>query len=237
MPVDLEIRVPISATESFFRRIHFMAASLERLGEALPPWRLSVFVGHDADPLAMERLYPWTQRYPIDWFWSDPALYRERGYWVNSLDCVSREVSSRWLMFVDGDVIFVKAFPELFRLVQDEHSIAGVIAHWPPVPDAEVKPMWKRLFREFGLGEPPLQFQHSGWGYIHTSPETRFTPAYYNYGVVLGRGEEMSVLCRHLPTTLDFLASRTEQFFSYQIGTTLVMYRHGYPGVRVAGSL
>ncbi len=228
MPSRLEIRVPISPTSFFFRRVHFMAASLRQWEK--PSHELHVWVGGDQEPEDLYKKLPWSRNYPLHWHWTDRAAFRRESYLATCWDVITAPVTSDYLMFADADVIFVDSFPELFAELDEEPGIRGVMAHAPPFADDEVSEKWHELFGAYGLGPPTLSWQHSGWGcYMPPDRKSRYSPAYYNFGMVVGSAAPMATACDEVGRAINFLKEQTENQFQHQIAWTLAMHRHALP--------
>lgn len=84
MSYRLEIRVPISPTPDFFRRVHFMAASLRELTGAIGDYLLVVCVGGDMEAQDLYKQQPWSTNYPLIWRWADRGRVRQDQYWETS---------------------------------------------------------------------------------------------------------------------------------------------------------
>ena len=91
----LEVRVPISPTPDFFRRVHFMAASLRQIGGALANHEFVIYVGGDVEPIDLYKAQPWSANYPITWHWVDREKFHSDGYWETSREiCDSKGKSA-----------------------------------------------------------------------------------------------------------------------------------------------
>src|SRR4029077_510714 len=132
MSSPLELRTTISPTPYFFRRIHFMVASLRALGGRLADHEFVVSVGSN-DP--RQNLYvtqPWSNLYPITWRWVDPKAYARLGYRATNRDRAAHMARGCYVMLVDADVMFCRDFSELLDELEVQPAIAGVMAHASP---------------------------------------------------------------------------------------------------------
>jgi hypothetical protein len=173
---------------------------------------------------------PWSRAYRIRWFWVDPARYRQQFFWATSEEMFRKPVDTRFLMFADADVIFVKDFSELFRRIEARPTIAGVMAHVPPVPVRQTAGFWEKMFGEYGLGLPPQHYHHSITQYRPQLEKIRLwpkVPAYFNFGMVLGTQREMAAVCGNILGARSFVEKRIDTFYHDQIALTLTMYKHG----------
>jgi len=224
--VDLEVRVPISPTPDFFRRIHFMAASLRRLERSLGSYLLVVSVGGDVEPEDLYQSQPWSKEYAVVWHWADRKKFRCDGYWETSHEIFRQPVRGRMIMCADADVIFVRAFAELLRELESAPAVAGVIAHAPPIRGPELAEFWPRLCENYGVPVPPPIHEYTGWSFMTAD---RMTPVYYNFGMVLMPARFMEVLSAEIEPADKFVNSTLETFFRFQIALTLAIQRTNLP--------
>ena len=78
-------------------------------------------------------------------------------------------------------------------------SITGVIATFPPFMARGAgnvdRERWRELFRLAGLGEPPWDSVHPGYGVVYREKEGILeAPPYYNFGFVLGTCDAMNAI-------------------------------------------
>jgi hypothetical protein len=222
----LEIRVAISPRPDFFRRIHFMAASLRRLGGALADHKLVVCVGGDEEQRDLYKDLPWSRDYPLTWLWADRERFRKDGYWETSREIFRQPARGRFVMYADADVIFVRDFSDLLADLERSPAVAGVIAHAPPFPKLRSSEIWDPLCAEYGVCVPPSIHEYTGWGFMVKAPEHRYTPLYFNFGMVIAPAEMMSEIGEEIIAADDFVNKRLTTFFRFQIALTLAIQKH-----------
>ena len=225
----LEIRVPISPTPHFFRRIHFMAASLRRLRGALADHEIVVFVGADEAARNLSEALPWSRKYPISWHWADREAFCRDGYWETSREVFRHATRARFVMCVDADVIFVRDFSELLTSLADSPAVAGVIAHASPFRNCVPSQMWQRLADAYGVSLQDASYEHTGWGFMATHPDYRYTPAYFNFGMVLAPREMMAKISADIAAADEVVIKNLDTFFRFQIALTLAIQKHQLP--------
>jgi len=226
MSAALEIRVPISPTPDFFRRIHFMAASLQALEQSIGAYVLVVCVGADVEPADLYQTHPWSERYPIIWQWADRERFRRDGYWETSREIFRQPIQGRVVMCADADVIFVRDFSPLLRELELDPAVAGVIAHAPPIRGPELAELWPRLCRGYGVPIPPPIHEYTGWNFMTID---RMTPVYYNFGMVLMPAPLMERLAPEIEPADHFVDATLETFFRFQLALTLAIQKIGLP--------
>jgi hypothetical protein len=229
MPAYLELRTTISPGPSFYRRIHYLAASIARFGGRLKDFEIVVSVGGNEPRENLYRTQSWSKLYPIIWRWVNPDDYARLGYRATNRDRAWHMSRARHVMIVDSDVIFMTDFSDLLLQIENSPAVCGVMAHFPPFGSKSgVNPFawWERLFREIGLSPPSHMFELSGWK-ISGNNDYRYSPAYFNGGMVVAPVELMEELFAFLPEADDALAVVGEFRHKAQIARTLAMYKAG----------
>jgi hypothetical protein len=226
MNYELEVRVPISPTPDFFRRVHFMAASLQRLEAKLGSYLLVVCVGGDVQPYDLYEAERWSKNYPVIWHWVDRGRYQRDSFWETSREIFRQPIRGRIVMCADADVIFVRDFSDLLRELEAAPAVAGVIAHAPPIRGPALAGLWPRLCEGYKVPLPPPVHEYTGWNFM---TRDRMTPVYYNFGMVLVPARLMEVLSPEMEPADDFVNANLETFFRFQIALTLAIQKAGLP--------
>jgi hypothetical protein len=222
----LEIRVPISPTPDFFRRIHFMAASLRRLGGVAAETEIVVFVGGDEEARDLHDAFPWSREYPIIWRWADREVFRRDSYWETSREVFRHRTRARHVMCVDADVIFVRDFSDFLSSLDRDPAVAAVIAHASPFHEGVPTEKWRQLTDAYGVAPLNFNYEHTGWGFMGRHPDFRFTPAYFNFGMVVAPAEMMNKISANIADADRIVTENVETFFRFQIALTLVIQKH-----------
>ena len=221
----LEVRVAISPTPDFFCRIHFMAASLEQLRSAIGDYELVICVGGDEEPRDLSEHLPWSKNYPIIWRWADRERFRKDSYWETAREVFRQPARARHIMCADADVIFVHDFSDLLDDLERSPAFAGVIAHAPPFPKLPPSEIWEKLCADYGVCVPPSIHEHTGWGFMVKAPEHRYTPVYFNFGMVIAPAALMDKVGEEIIDADHFVSERVTTFFRFQIALTLAMQK------------
>lgn len=241
----LEVRTTISPTPFFFRRVHFLAASLRALGGALSDYEIVVSVGGGA----FENYYrtqPWSCTYPLIWRHVDRSEYQRLGYRATNRDRAAHLSRAEFVMMADADVIFLRSFSELLARLRVAPAIAGVMAHMSPFtvapklrPEFASKPAhdgsdagyWRLLSDHFETGELQLEHQYSGWGALSLDERHRFAPPYFNGGMVLGPGAMMDEMCALFAPAEHAVDAVMDTYFRPQLARTLACAKAKIPCV------
>ena len=182
--LDCEIHVPISPTPAFFNQVRLLAASFRRFGGPLRNSRIVVTVG-GGERTDLATQLPWSREYGVEWRWLDPELFARHDYWGTAVERFREPFESKYVLFLDADVLAISP-PELATSpVTQTGGIAGLIAHVAPF-EASLKSLagWTELTQAAGLGDPPLVARHSGWGLMDWDLERQYAPPYFNLGVL-----------------------------------------------------
>ncbi len=239
----LELRTTISPTPYFFRRIHFLAASLRALEQSIGRYEIVVSVGGGTGDENYYRTQPWSKAYPLLWRQVHPDVYSRLGYQATNRDRAWHMSRADYIMNVDADIIFVRDFSSLLDELDAFPAIAGVMAHISPfsarpvltpafenrvAPDDTQAAYWRLLGDHFGV-ELPLVYPFSGWGFMNSDPNFRYAPAYFNGGMVLGPAAYMEQMYRHYEPAEIAVNDVMETYFRPQLARTLITYKLGIP--------
>jgi hypothetical protein len=220
--MKLEVRVPISPTDYFFRRVQFLHRSLRACGGATGQADLVVSVGADIEPFDIAETQPWS-RDQVKWRWVDRDAFRRDSFHATGLDRFKATSNADIVLFADADVIFVAGVDDLLEALGHRPAIAGVIAHVPPKKDLD----WDRLFNDAQIPLPQDGYQYSGWRLMCHEPAQRIVPAYYNFGAVFIPGNWVSTLGYIYERTISLAENADLGYYKGQIALTLALYRLG----------
>ncbi|MEO7167153.1 MAG: hypothetical protein ABI016_08960 [Chthoniobacterales bacterium] len=229
MSVRLEVRVPISPTPDFFRRVHFMAASLRALEAQIGSYLLVVCVGGDVEPYDLHQAEPWSKSYPIIWHWTDRERFQCDGYWETSREIFRQPSRGRIVICADADVLFVGDISDLLRDLESDPALAGVIAHAPPFPHDQFADTWRQLSAGYQTPPPGFDYQHTGWGFMVRREALRFTPPYFNFGMIAAPAAIMELVSLEIEKADDFVNANHQTFFRFQVALTLTIQKHRLP--------
>jgi hypothetical protein len=240
MPAPLEIHVPISPTQNFFNRIHYLAASLRDAGGLAAESLIVVTVGEDQDPVDLKAQLPWSRKYPISWRWLNRECYRKYIYFGTALDRFHVDFSAPMVLMLDADVLVVKDFGDLVRSVQNEEVFCGSIAHIHPWDDSPVPPSsplsarkseewWQAIFDRAGLGTAPFTCEHSSWNVLTPPTAPRYCPPYFNFGVMLAPPDCFCTIARTIYQDMETVNNIVSTNFRCQIALTLSLVRWEVP--------
>jgi hypothetical protein len=227
----LEIHIPISPTPSFFTMIHYLAASLRANGGAFAGAKLVVSVGEDSEPFDIDARHPELLRYGINWRWVDRQKFRERSYFANAFKRFETPFEADFVLMADADICFLRPFSDVIQRLSKPKSIAGVIATYPPfmargAGNVDVE-RWRELFRLAGLGEPPWDCVHPGYGVGYRANEgIAEAPPYYNFGFVLGTREAMNAIRETYEADYLLAKDYMKTDLAAQVGLTLSIIRN-----------
>jgi hypothetical protein len=229
----LEIHVPISPRPFFFNRVRYLAKSLRTLGRDFEGSKIIVSVGHEDAEFDLDAVCPWARDEGIEWRWVDRQLflrwYGDAFRYVGTMMARYKEpFESEFVMMADADIILVRDFSTLLAQLQGRCAVAGVMAHMSPfrqLPALSHAAWWCQMFSAYDLPDPRLEYEHTGWGSMFTDPSARYSPAYFNSGMLLGTREAMNRLAVHAIPATEAVRSVQNIGACDQVAFTLMMYK------------
>lgn len=227
---SLEIHIPISPRPFFFNRVRYIARSIRSLGADYANARVVVTVGDLAPPQDLDARMPWARPEGLEWRWLNRYEFAR---WQNSGNCYAITMMERfregfsadYVIIADADILFMRPIDDLLALLADPLDVGGVMTHVPPFRAEDHATMWRRLFEAFGLPEPFLECEHSGFGDMYDDPRMRCSPAYFNSGMLIGRREAMNRMATLAMPALHSVRGVEENFYFDQLAFTLMMYK------------
>jgi hypothetical protein len=231
----LEVRIPISPADHYFNRIQLIAASIRSLGGRYADAAIRVTVGADSEPEDLYARLPWSKEAGVEWVWVGRDDFRDwRGtqheYIATMMERFRPPFASDQVLMLDADVIIMREFDELVRMLDAAPGIAAVMAHTSPFgreQPAEHERDWNRVFAAFGLPPQPFAHEHSGWGAMERNPLRRFSPPYFNTGVLLASAGALEMLYEPYMAALDTVRRVMDTYFFEQIALTLALATTG----------
>lgn len=223
---SLEVRIPISPRADYFNRVRLIAHSVR---EFYPHAKIRVTVGADEEPRDLARELPWSDVLSIDWHWVDRGEFRtwaatEHPYIATMMERFRPPFGAQSVLMLDADVLVVRAFDELFA---EPGGVKAMMAHASPFP--EHRRTWEELFASYGLPEPNFNYELSGWGVMELQPERRYSPPYFNTGVVFAPAALLDRLYEPYIAALQHVRTRMDSYFFEQIAMTLSLAKTGIP--------
>jgi hypothetical protein len=227
---QLEFRLPISPTKSFYDRVHFFCATLRRLGKGYADATVRVTVGGAVDLRDVRRANSWSENYPVEWWPVPDDLFQAQGYFGTSdFRYHLPETSADLVILADADIALIKPFgPEFHWMEAEQPCIAGHMAHLPPPVQLrdgrELLPneIWPLLFREFSIPWPDDLYPYS----MDLGGAFARIPAYYNLGLVVLNRAALRVFQESSFAVRDRLNTILTSEMRCQVAGTLISYQH-----------
>ena len=185
--------------------------------------------GELVDPGLAQRL-PWLAANGIELRWVPHDYYQSLGMYATGATRLKHRFQSDVVLLLDADTLIRRPLDGLVDFVYRRQVVAGTIAHTSPLLGSKLDPTdWTRLFALVGLGEPRLDFEHTGWGYYFADPRLRFCPAYFNYGVVAGPAQMITEIGRVSESFLLQLREIMGSYFDAQLALTMAIAKLSTP--------
>jgi hypothetical protein len=227
---ELEFRVTISPSASFYSNVKLAALSLAKLGEPYASAPVVVSVGDNADVDQVKADNPWSRKYPVVWRAAQHSVaeVEPRGF-VAGLDRFAEPAQANIVILIDADACLLRRIDELLQgLNTARPTVAGLMAHYSPFHHGpkHSENAWRQILDGAGLKDHPLHYGYS----IATPEEAGRCPAYFNYGfVAFNRGgfeSVRSVVQKYKEFARATLTGSTV-YFAGQIGLALALAAAG----------
>ena len=223
---SLEVRIPISPRSDYFNRVWLIARSIR---EFYPGAIVRVTIGSDSPESCAQDIPSWSEELGVQWVHVAPNEFEEwRGtahpYIATMMERFRPPFLGEYVLMLDADIMPIRPFDELFR---PDDSMLSMMAHASPFRRHVDE--WRDLYEVYGLPEPRFECEHSGWGAMFQDPSRRFSPPYFNTGVVFGRSDMYENLYEPYMAALRFVRSRMDSYFFEQIALTLALEKIGLP--------
>ncbi|WP_374631515.1 hypothetical protein [Ferrovibrio sp.] len=230
--MSMEFHIPISPTPHFFNSILATACSLRELGGGYADATIHVSVGADEEPWNIAANLPWSKDFPVQWHWIARDDFCRRSYYATSTGRYSRGFQSDIVIFLDADTLILRQIDDLLAEASRCEMIGGLIAHASPFrekPQRGQHAWWNHLYAGLNLGPAFMGYEHTGWGLFGEAVQYRLTPAYYNYGMILGTNAVMRELAQVMNQTVTYCLEQDCGFFSAQVALALAIQQVGAP--------
>ena len=229
MSAPIEFRIPISPRSSFYRRVHFFCAALQRLPRVYAEARVRIVVGDDADLEQVRAENRWSSQYNVEWHGVPPGIFADHHYFGTAdFRYLLPAPADGLVVLMDADSVVVRPFlQDLEWMLCDDPCIAGHMAHTPPPAKirgeaADARELWSFLFQHFGIPWPEILYRYS------MDLENRWpaVPAYYNLGFVVLNQAALKIFSQTIFDLQSRLRELVESNMRCQIALTLISYAH-----------
>jgi hypothetical protein len=181
----LEIRIPISPTQSFFNQVRFFTHCLRTLGPLYEKALVRVVVGDNADMDAVRAANNWSAGAPVEFIGVPQDIFDRYGIHgtADYRHCLAPVADV--IVLADADTIWLRDIDPLLREFHGSRlMVAGHMAHLPPPepPEADIPRggMWPWLFDRLELAMPDRLYPYS----MDPSGAHGLVPPYFNLGFV-----------------------------------------------------
>jgi hypothetical protein len=221
------VRIPISPRADYFNRVRLIAQSIR---EFYPRTIVRVTVGAETAPFDIARVAaPWSQDLGVQWVWIPQTEFEEwrdtaHPYIATMTERFRPPFSAEHVLMLDADVLPIRPFD---NLLERDRSLLAMMAHVSPFSNHAQE--WQALFNAYGLSDPSFDFELTGWGTMFDDPSRRFSPPYFNTGVLLARADLYERLYEPYMAALRFVKTQLDSYFFEQIALTLAIGKMELP--------
>jgi hypothetical protein len=225
----IEFRIPIAPRSSFYRRVHFFCAALQRLPRAYAEARVRIVVGDDVGLDQVQAENRWSSQYNVEWHRVPPDVFAKHHYFATAdLRYLLPAPSGGLVVLMDADSVVVRPFlQDLEWMLCDDPCISGHMAHLPPPvkirgATPEANDLWPFLFQHFGIPWPETLYRYS----MDLEDKWPPVPAYYNLGFVVLNEAALKIFAQAIFDLQRRLRKLVESDMRCQIAVTLISYAH-----------
>lgn len=235
----LEVRIPISPSPSMFNRALLIGLSIRLLGKQYEDTVVRVSVGAEEDEATQLPIWPdfphWAHK--AQWLKWHQVPRKQYLRWRHTANPnLGAMVEDRFfcdhdfpdvenVLFLDVDVLAITPFDGLMG--DWSAPVQATMAHCSPFIDHIGG--WKKLLGDH-LWDSVNKFEHSGWGIMEGDPHRRFSPPYFNTGVVMmNRSALRPFAVRQHEEALASTAALYNSYFLDQIAFTMMLLRTALP--------
>lgn len=227
---QIEFRIPIAPTASFYNRVHFFCAALGRLGREYASTPVRIVVGDYADLDEVRLTNAWATQYNLQWHRVPEEVSAAHHYFGTSdFRYALPESTADLVVLADADTVLVQPVAQdLSWMLCDEPCIAGHMAHIPPPSkflersDLGERDFWPFLFQEFSIPFPDELYRYSR----DLAKEFPIAPAYYNLGFVALNRSALRIVKNVIFDVRERLNKMIQSEMRCQIALTLISYKH-----------
>ena len=165
MRSSVEIHIPISPTESFFRQVHYLAVSLRHRGGRLRDCPIVVTVGDNCEPFDIARKLLWSRHYPIEFRWVPRDLYRRYHYYATAVQRYGYDFRAPYVLLLDADLVVARNVDDLLDRAVADPAVYAVLAYRSPWENSGLlhvrsdEDWWRVAFETAGLGRTSISLR------------------------------------------------------------------------------
>jgi hypothetical protein len=228
---SLEIHIPISPTTAMINMARALTLSLRRNGGIYRNAPVILTVGAETLQADLPAALPWLRPLGVEWRWLPPTEFSRDTFWTTAASRYGQRFASTMVLMLDADVLIAAPFDDMVRSAHRQSALAALISFASPFEHHRLEGGWYRLFREFGLAEPRLEFTHTGYGSLHRDPNFARCPAYFNQGVVCLPATLATRMGEILPSLMADVKALTDTPYRLQLAIALAVAKLGAPSL------
>lgn len=230
---SLEIRVPISANDQYFRMAHCLLESIHQFGGRIARSARYVFtVSRDTPMRDLSDECPWGDDYATEFHWIDEEAFALDSYTATAYARYDIESDAEVVAMMDADTLVVGNIDDAVMRAHREQCHLGVIAQISPFlflrhSSTPSREWWSKLFHAGGLPTPDMPYKHPNWHAGEPPAEHVYCPANYNFGFVLCPRWHAERLAGSFQSDVATVNRVMTCYFTYQVAHSMSIVRHG----------
>jgi hypothetical protein len=210
--------------------LHALTLSLRRNGGAYADAPVVVTVCDSSyDPELVRTPPRWLTRNNVRLNFVPASVFARYSWYGTALHRFHYDFRSDVVLMLDADILVARPFDELVESVAASHELAGMIAHMCPFPEGG-SAYWRQMYTNAGLASPELVHQHTSWGAMAETEETRYCPPYFNLGVLCATAAVMTQVGQTILSSVERVEELLgDAFLKCQIALTLSVAKTNVP--------
>jgi len=228
---SVEFRIPISATDHYFRILKYLVESVKEFGgEIASKAKFVVSVSRDTPYQDIYQNHQWVIEHAIEFRWVDEESFLALKYIATAIDRYYVESTCDVVIMCDVDIFVAGDLDSIIKKTHVDQKQLGFIALSSPFNEGKHEraitgeDLWIEIFKSASLPAPTLNCSYN-WN----KTDNERCPYYFNYGfVILPRkfaDDAAETFEREISEVDKVLKSR----FRGQIANTLCNSRHNIP--------
>jgi hypothetical protein len=222
----LEIHIPISPTAHFFNMVHYLLHTLRRNGGGYSDAKVVLTIGAEEHVPDLHQRLPWLKKHGVEIRWVSDETFAQHSWWGTVLERFRHEFTSDVVLMLDADVLISRPLGMLVREIHQMQVLAGVTACLPPVDSMDI---WQNYYNACGLGPVKPIHALTGMGTMFNDEALRYTPPYFNFGVVCAPAAIMNRIGEELFPILESINGVKETYFRTQVALSITITKLSIP--------
>ena len=231
----VEIRIPMSGNDKYFRMLRYFLESLQVFGGPIGrSAKCVVSIGRDEELRNIVEDYPWVSNYNVEFLWVDQDLFDEHSLYGTVAHRFFIPSEADIIIMADADLLVTGDFDQAILDSLNREVLLGFIAHASPfyTPELAVfssKVWWNKLFDAARVNFLECNKLHTAWSILSNDINQKYCPYYFNYGFIVAPRVYIEMIGKTFLDDLSVIDSVVTTRFRAQIAHTIGIARYEIP--------